>query len=83
MDEAIEYFDSRVAAFFAESIMGCGGQVVLPDGYLARVYEKVRSSGGVCIADEVQVGFGRCGSHMWTFETQNVIPDIVTLGKRE
>jgi len=49
---------------------------------LKYVYEYVHSAGGVCIADEVQVGFGRVGSHFWGFETQNVIPDIVTLGKR-
>lgn len=69
------------AAFIAESVLGCGGQVVLPDGYLAKVYDAVRASGGLCIADEVQVGFGRVGSHMWGFELQDVVPDIVTLGK--
>jgi 4-aminobutyrate aminotransferase-like enzyme len=41
----------------------------------------VRSAGGVCIADEVQVGFGRLGTHFWGFETQDVVPDIVVLGK--
>ncbi len=70
-----------VAAFICESISGCGGQVVLPDGYLAAVYALVRAAGGVCIADEVQVGFGRVGSHFWAFQTQHVVPDIVTLGK--
>ncbi|MCB9137274.1 MAG: aminotransferase class III-fold pyridoxal phosphate-dependent enzyme [Caldilineaceae bacterium] len=71
----------RVAAFIAESVLGCGGQIVLPDGYLAQAYAHVRGAGGVCIADEVQVGFGRVGSHFWGFESQGVIPDIVTLGK--
>lgn len=54
-----------------------------PAGYLRRVYQTVRSQGGVCIADEVQVGFGRVGSHMWAFQMQGeeVVPDIVTLGK--
>ena len=70
-----------VAAFIAESLLGCGGQIVLPDGYLAEAYRHVRAAGGVCIADEVQVGFGRVGTHFWGFETQGVIPDIVTLGK--
>ncbi|MCB0180337.1 MAG: aminotransferase class III-fold pyridoxal phosphate-dependent enzyme [Anaerolineae bacterium] len=70
-----------VAAFICESVLGCGGQVVLPDGYLAAVYEHVRAGGGLCIADEVQVGFGRVGTHFWGFETQGVVPDIVTLGK--
>jgi 4-aminobutyrate aminotransferase-like enzyme len=55
--------------------------VVLPDGYLSQVYDKVRAVGGLCIADEVQVGLGRVGSHTWAFETQGVVPDIVTLGK--
>jgi len=72
-----------IAAFIHEAMISCGGQVVLPEGYLQSVYETVRSSGGVCIADEVQVGFGRVGTHMWAFQTygDDVIPDIVTLGK--
>ncbi len=70
-----------VAAFIAESVLGCGGQIVLPDGYLAETFAHVRAAGGLCIADEVQVGFGRVGSHFWGFETQGVVPDIVTMGK--
>ncbi|MCB9446706.1 MAG: aminotransferase class III-fold pyridoxal phosphate-dependent enzyme, partial [Ardenticatenaceae bacterium] len=69
------------AAFIAESLLGCGGQIVLPDGYLQTAFQHVRAAGGVCIADEVQVGFGRVGSHFWGFETQGVVPDIVTMGK--
>jgi len=61
--------------------LGCGGQIVLPDGYLPEAFAHVRAAGGVCIADEVQVGFGRVGSHFWGFETQDVVPDIVTMGK--
>jgi 4-aminobutyrate aminotransferase-like enzyme/Ser/Thr protein kinase RdoA (MazF antagonist) len=72
---------SRLAAFYAESIHSCGGHIVLPPGYLAAAYEEVRAAGGVCVADEVQVGLGRVGSHLWAFETQGVVPDIVTLGK--
>ena len=53
----------------------------MPDGYLESAYEMVREADGVCIADEVQVGFGRVGTHYWGFETQGVVPDIVTLGK--
>jgi alanine-glyoxylate transaminase/(R)-3-amino-2-methylpropionate-pyruvate transaminase len=71
----------RVAGFFAESIQGVGGAVVYPDGYLREVYTHVRAAGGVCIADEVQTGLGRTGTHFWGFETQGVIPDIVTLAK--
>ena len=70
-----------VAALIAESVLGCGGQIVLPDGYLEAAFAHVRAAGGLCIADEVQVGFGRVGSHFWGFETQGVIPDIVTMGK--
>jgi 4-aminobutyrate aminotransferase-like enzyme len=68
-------------ALITESILGCGGQVVLPEGFLAESYTAVRAAGAVCIADEVQVGFARVGSHFWAFETQDVVPDIVTLGK--
>jgi 4-aminobutyrate aminotransferase-like enzyme/Ser/Thr protein kinase RdoA (MazF antagonist) len=69
------------AAFFAEPLQGCGGQVVYPDGYLAEAFALVREAGGVCVADEVQVGLGRVGSHLWGFETQGAAPDVVTLGK--
>jgi 4-aminobutyrate aminotransferase-like enzyme/Ser/Thr protein kinase RdoA (MazF antagonist) len=69
------------AAFVAESISGCGGQVVFPPGYLAAAFAHARAAGALCIADEVQVGFGRVGEAMWAFELQGVVPDIVTLGK--
>ena len=69
------------ALFIAESVLGCGGQIVLPDHYLDSVYPLIREAGGVCIADEVQVGFGRVGTHFWGYETQGVVPDIVTMGK--
>jgi len=70
-----------VAAFFCESAVSCGGQIILPSGYLRAAFAAVRSAGGVCVADEVQTGFGRAGTHFWMFETQDVVPDIVTLGK--
>jgi 4-aminobutyrate aminotransferase-like enzyme/Ser/Thr protein kinase RdoA (MazF antagonist) len=69
------------AVFFAESASGCGGQIFFPPGYLAEAFEAVRAAGGVCVADEVQTGFGRAGSHFWMFETQGALPDIVTMGK--
>src|SRR3954467_4072866 len=71
----------QIAGFIAESIQGVGGCVVFPDGYLKHTYEYVRAAGGVCIADEVQTGFGRTGTHYWGFETQGVIPDIVCMAK--
>jgi 4-aminobutyrate aminotransferase-like enzyme len=73
--------DIAPAAFYCESLLGCGGQIVLPDGYLAEAYAAVRAAGGLCLADEVQVGFGRAGEHFWAFQGQGVVPDIVTLGK--
>jgi len=69
------------AAFFAESLMGTAGQVILPEGYLGKVFDHIRSAGGLCVSDEVQVGLGRLGTHFWGFETHGVIPDIVTMGK--
>ncbi len=69
------------AGFVCESVLGNAGGVILPDGYLAGAYELVRSRGGLCIADEVQVGFGRMGSTFWGFEQSGVIPDIVTIAK--
>eukprot|EP00877_Chromochloris_zofingiensis_P010667 jgi/Chrzof1/5854/Cz16g18070.t1 len=71
----------RVGAFICESILSCGGQIVLPPGYLAGVYHEMRKEGALCIADEVQCGFGRVGDTMWAFETQGVVPDVVTMGK--
>ena len=67
-----------MAGWISETIQGVGGTVVLPDGYLKEVYKTVRGAGGVCIADEVQTGFARLGSHYWGFQTQNVVPDIGT-----
>jgi 4-aminobutyrate aminotransferase-like enzyme/Ser/Thr protein kinase RdoA (MazF antagonist) len=69
------------AAYIAETLPSVAGQIVFPPGYLAEVYRHVRAARGVCIADEVQVGFGRLGTHFWGFETQGVVPDIVVLGK--
>ena len=74
--------ESKVpAGFICESILSCGGQIVLPENYLKKVFKTVRAVGGLCIMDEVQVGFGRVGDHFWGFELQGVVPDIVTLGK--
>ena len=66
----------NVGGFIAESILSCAGQIMLPDGYLPRAYDIIHEAGGLCIADEVQVGMGRVGRKFWGFELQNVIPDI-------
>jgi 4-aminobutyrate aminotransferase-like enzyme/Ser/Thr protein kinase RdoA (MazF antagonist) len=79
--EECESEGRQVAAFIAEPLPSVAGQIVFPASYLEKVYERVRAAGGVCIADEVQVGFGRLGTHFWGFETQGVVPDIVVLGK--
>jgi 4-aminobutyrate aminotransferase-like enzyme len=78
---SIQQQGKKLAAFYCESILGCGGQVVLPSDYLKHAYTHIRAAGGVCVADEVQVGFGRVGTHFWAFEQQGVVPDIVTMGK--
>ncbi len=70
-----------IGGFICESILSCGGQIVLPENYLKGAYQYVRAAGGLCIADEVQVGFGRVGEKFWGFELQGVVPDIVTMGK--
>lgn len=70
-----------IAAFLCESILGNAGGVLLADGYLSGAYERIRAAGGLCIADEVQVGFGRVGSSFWGFEASGVIPDIITIAK--
>ncbi|XP_056600358.1 ethanolamine-phosphate phospho-lyase [Triplophysa dalaica] len=72
-----------IAAFIAESLQSCGGQVIPPVGYFQKVAQHVRQAGGIFIADEVQVGFGRVGSHFWGFQLQgeDFVPDIVTMGK--
>lgn len=73
--------NDKVCAFIAESMPSVAGQIVLPQGYLNRVYDAVRAAGGVCIADEVQTGYGRIGTHFWAFESYGIIPEIVVLGK--
>ena len=71
----------HIAGFICESVLGNAGGVLLPDGYLAEVYDRVRAAGGLCIADEVQVGFGRMGSSFWGFEQSGVAPDLITIAK--
>ncbi|MDI2144308.1 MULTISPECIES: aminotransferase [unclassified Pseudomonas] len=71
----------QLAGFICEPVYGNAGGISLPPGYLKKVYELVRARGGVCIADEVQVGYGRMGHFFWGFEEQGVVPDIITMAK--
>ena len=70
-----------IGAFICEPVVGCAGQIPLAKGYLKEVYPAIRAQGGVCISDEVQTGFGRLGDHFWGYEVQEVVPDMVILGK--
>jgi 4-aminobutyrate aminotransferase-like enzyme len=84
IDDAIGSLDARgfaPAAFYIDPILSSSGIMVPPPGYLAVAFEKVRAAGGLCVADEVQTGFGRTGDHFWGFSAHEVVPDIVTLGK--
>jgi alanine-glyoxylate transaminase/(R)-3-amino-2-methylpropionate-pyruvate transaminase len=71
----------RVAAIFVESVQGYGGIVEMPEGYMSGAAERARAAGGLYVADEVQSGFGRTGDHMWGFEADGVVPDIVVMAK--
>ncbi len=71
----------KVAAFIAEPIQGVGGVTLPARNYFKLAYDVVRKHGGLCIADEVQTGFGRTGDHFWGFENYDVVPDIVTMAK--
>lgn len=73
--------DQPLAAFISEGIVSTAGQVTLADGFLKDAYRQTREAGGVCIADEVQIGLGRVGERFWGFELHDVVPDIVTMGK--
>lgn len=81
MIESLESLGGGLSAFLIESMLSAGGQIVLPPDYLEHAFAAVRKAGGVCIVDEVQVGFGRVGTQFWGFELQGVVPDIVVMGK--
>ncbi|PWB32542.1 aminotransferase [Pseudomonas sp. SDI] len=84
VDETLARLDAeqrQLAGFICEPVYGNAGGIPLPPGYLQQVYGKVRARGGVCIADEVQVGYGRLGEYFWGFEEQGVVPDIITMAK--
>lgn len=79
--DIVQNLEAPLCGFIAETMPSVAGQIILPDGYLKKVYEVVRGAGGICIADEVQTGFGRIGTHFYAFEKYRIVPDIVVLGK--
>ena len=79
--ELIHSKNKRLGGIIIEPIISCGGQIELPEGFLAKVFDEVRGSGGLCVVDEVQTGCGRVGSNFWGFQLHDVIPDIITIGK--
>ena len=79
--DIVRKLEAPLCGFIAETMPSVAGQIVLPDGYLNHVYDAVRGAGGVCIADEVQTGLGRIGTHFYAFEKYGIVPDIVVLGK--
>ncbi|XP_078606938.1 alanine--glyoxylate aminotransferase 2, mitochondrial-like [Branchiostoma floridae x Branchiostoma japonicum] len=82
LHEVLRYSTGKkVAGFWAEPVQGVGGAVQYPKGFLKEAYAMVRERGGICIADEVQTGFGRLGSHFWGFQTHDVMPDMVVMAK--
>ncbi len=86
-DEAVSRIEElaadgvSLAGLICEPIFGNGGGILLPDGYLERVYAAVRAAGGLCVSDEVQVSYGRLGRHFWGFEQQGVVPDVIAVAK--
>lgn len=77
----IDDLQQPLAAFISEGVVSTAGQVTLAEGFLRSAYEQTRAAGGICIADEVQIGLGRVGERFWGFELHGVVPDIVTMGK--
>jgi 4-aminobutyrate aminotransferase-like enzyme len=81
LGRVIAAMGTRPAAWLTESIQSCGGQIVPPPGYFKAAADHVRAAGGLVIVDEVQTGFGRVGRRFWAFELQDIVPDIVVIGK--
>lgn len=71
----------QLAGYLCECLPSVGGQLELPEGFLTGVYDAVRQAGGLCIADDVQTGLWRTGTHAFGFEKQQVVPDLLVLGK--
>jgi 4-aminobutyrate aminotransferase-like enzyme len=84
VERAMRALDSRglgTAAFFVDTALTSSGILDPPPAWIAALAERVRAAGGLMVADEVQYGFGRSGSHFWGFERRGFVPDLVTVGK--
>jgi len=82
LDRTISYTTTgKIAGMIIEPVQGYGGIIPMPAGYIPGAFERVRAAGGVCIVDEVQSGFGKTGEHMWGFQSDGVVPDIVVMAK--
>ena len=77
----IQQRGKQLSLFMVEPVMGCGGQIMIPRSFMIEAFQIINEAGGLCIVDEVQIGFGRLGSHFWGFEMSGVVPDIITVGK--
>ena len=79
--QQLEADGNPAAAFICEPVLGNAGGVLPPAGYLREAYAAIREAGGLAIADEVQVGYGRLGRAFWGVELSDAVPDIITVAK--
>ncbi|XP_046406978.1 ethanolamine-phosphate phospho-lyase-like [Ischnura elegans] len=80
IDNAVQK-GSKIGCFISETVLVVQGVIVPPGNWLSKIYSHIRQLGGLVIADEIQTGMGRCGTNFWGFQTQRVVPDILTIGK--
>ncbi|XP_071449231.1 ethanolamine-phosphate phospho-lyase-like isoform X2 [Hetaerina americana] len=80
IDRAVQK-GSKIGCFISETVLVVQGVIVPPSNWLSQIYSYIHQLGGLVIADEIQTGMGRCGTNFWGFQTQSVVPDIVTIGK--
>ncbi len=78
---ALDEHGHQPAMLILDTAFVSDGIYTSPKGYLNTLFAKTKDAGGLCVADEVQGGFGRLGQHFWGFQFDDAIPDIVTLGK--
>lgn len=82
IDAAVQKDHRKLACFICEPLLTSAGMIIPPSQWFHSIYSRIRSHGGLCIADEAQTGLGRCGESWWCFQTfDNLVPDIITIGK--